>query len=358
MKKYYILIIMGLTALTVLSQNVNIPDANFKAALVGDSNINTNSDSEIQVSEAAAFTGTIDVMSQSISNYTGIEAFINITGFDGRFNDVSSIDVSALTKLVTLNLGANTILTSLDVSTNVLLETLSLSECFALTTLTFGNNTALKVLSVREAGLNSLSLSTLIALEDLDANSVGVSNSTPLTTLDFSNNTNLKEVVVRHSNVTILDFSNNAKLTFVEVDFNSMMTSLNIKNGANTILTTLIATNNTNLGSVCVDDVNYAQNQAGWNANGTYTTSCTLSVKDHDFESQVVLYPNPVKNQLNLQLSAHTSIKSMTIFSSTGKRIAITKNNMTDVRSLASGLYFLHIKSDLGEIAIKKFIKE
>ena len=34
-------------------QNVNIPDANFKAYLVGESDINTNGDSEIQVSEAA-----------------------------------------------------------------------------------------------------------------------------------------------------------------------------------------------------------------------------------------------------------------------------------------------------------------
>ena len=34
---------------------VNIPDANFKAALVGNNAINTNLDSEIQVSEAAAY---------------------------------------------------------------------------------------------------------------------------------------------------------------------------------------------------------------------------------------------------------------------------------------------------------------
>lgn len=34
-------------------QNVNIPDANFKAYLVANTDINTNEDSEIQVSEAA-----------------------------------------------------------------------------------------------------------------------------------------------------------------------------------------------------------------------------------------------------------------------------------------------------------------
>src|SRR5690606_12670921 len=39
------------------AQNVTIPDANFKAYLVGNTLINTNEDTEIQVSEAAAFAG-------------------------------------------------------------------------------------------------------------------------------------------------------------------------------------------------------------------------------------------------------------------------------------------------------------
>ena len=40
-------------------QNVNIPDANFKAYLVGNTAINTNGDAEIQVSEATTFNGLI-----------------------------------------------------------------------------------------------------------------------------------------------------------------------------------------------------------------------------------------------------------------------------------------------------------
>ena len=40
-------------------QNVNIPDANFKAYLVGNTAINTNGDTEIQVSEANSYTGYI-----------------------------------------------------------------------------------------------------------------------------------------------------------------------------------------------------------------------------------------------------------------------------------------------------------
>ena len=41
------------------SQNVNIPDSNFKNYLLNNVNVNTNNDNEIQVSEANAFSGTL-----------------------------------------------------------------------------------------------------------------------------------------------------------------------------------------------------------------------------------------------------------------------------------------------------------
>jgi hypothetical protein len=63
------------TVFTERGCNVFIPDANFKAALVGNSSINTNGDDEIQVSEAEAYDGTIDVDDQGIADMTGLEAF-------------------------------------------------------------------------------------------------------------------------------------------------------------------------------------------------------------------------------------------------------------------------------------------
>ena len=56
--KALILVVAFFLVTNANAQNVNIPDANFKAVLVGNPGINTNGDGEIQVSEAAAFTGT------------------------------------------------------------------------------------------------------------------------------------------------------------------------------------------------------------------------------------------------------------------------------------------------------------
>ena len=74
-----LLLVLLLLPTLGFGQNVNIPDANFKAYLVGNTAINTNGDTEIQVSEATAFNGGIYCHSMSISNLTGIEAFTALT---------------------------------------------------------------------------------------------------------------------------------------------------------------------------------------------------------------------------------------------------------------------------------------
>ena len=82
-------------------QNVYIPDANFKAYLVGEPSINTNGDSEIQVSEAASFNDTIDCDN----------------------NQLTSIDVSNNLALNFLYCSDN-LITNLDISSNTFLYSL------------------------------------------------------------------------------------------------------------------------------------------------------------------------------------------------------------------------------------------
>jgi hypothetical protein len=115
-------------------QNVNITDANFKAYLVGNIAINTNGDTEIQVSEASSFGGTIDCSNMNISDLTGIEYFsllsnlncgnnqltnldvsqnINLMDFECSFNQITSLNLSNNTALINLYLDDN-LLTSLD----------------------------------------------------------------------------------------------------------------------------------------------------------------------------------------------------------------------------------------------------
>lgn len=82
------------------AQTVNIPDVNFKTYLIGNTLINTNGDSEIQLSEATAYTQSVYCPNLGITDLTGIEAFTNITELYCGFNQLTSIDVSQNTALV------------------------------------------------------------------------------------------------------------------------------------------------------------------------------------------------------------------------------------------------------------------
>ena len=80
---------LGVSA--IFAQNVNIPDFNFKNYLLNNPTINTNSDTEISVAEAQAFTGTISATSLGITDLTGIEAFVNITTLEVYSNILTSL---------------------------------------------------------------------------------------------------------------------------------------------------------------------------------------------------------------------------------------------------------------------------
>ncbi len=114
MKNYLILLFLFVIG-NATAQNIYIPDTNFKAALVGDSIINTNGDGEIQTTEASLFSGGINVSNKMISDLTGIEAFTMITFLDCSNNNLTSLNVTANTALTSLFCN-NNYLTSLNVT--------------------------------------------------------------------------------------------------------------------------------------------------------------------------------------------------------------------------------------------------
>jgi uncharacterized repeat protein (TIGR01451 family) len=94
----------------------------------------------------------------------------------------------------------------------------------------------------------------------------------------------------------------------------------------------------------------------------TYTTTvAALSIQDFDFSTYFNVYPNPVKNVLNIDVKATINIQSVTIFNTLGQMIMAVPNaenvRSIDVSDLKTGTYFIKIKSDKGT-ANAKFIKE
>lgn len=133
---------------------IDIPDANFKAALVA--KFDKDGDGEISREEADAVEA-ISVMNKGIKSVDGIQNFKNLCHLDCSFNELSSIDLSHNPNLDLLSIAHNSF-SSIDLSA-VSLDTF----------ICFGNN------------LRTIDLSVQTKLRSISC------GSNPLVTLDLSN---------------------------------------------------------------------------------------------------------------------------------------------------------------------------
>jgi len=316
--KKIILSIITITAFSigVNAQIVNIPDANFKAFLVATPTINTNSDTEIQVSEATAYTGSMYCQLQNISDLTGIEAFTALTILKCSDNNLSSLNVTQNTSLQSLYCQNNQ-LTSLDVIQNT---NLNYFYCY--------NNS--------------------------------------ISSLDVSQNTNLIKLWCFDNQLISLDVTQNTGLDKLKCHTNQL-TSLNVANGNNSSLTDFEATGNPNLTCIQVDNI--AWSTTNWGApysidvGASFSLNCSGSVGIDEQANNIYLsiYPNPVTSQLTLNTNEKTnSINIIDISGKVVKTIPIaidTTTNTIDVSNLTKGIYFLQVQTE-NDIVSVKFIKE
>ncbi|WP_027375772.1 T9SS type A sorting domain-containing protein [Kaistella palustris] len=250
MKKTFTLFSLLLVSLVLNAQNVNIPDAIFKNALLKYHNIDTNNDKEIQITEAENYTGGFNITSLGIKSVSGIEAFKNITFLACQVNLIPSMDLSQNKKLtyiscynnrlVSLTLPQTTSLTSLEASTNLIttldlsfvpnlrtlrvdlnyLTALDISQNHLLETLDCNNNqlialnsspnSALKMLSCFTNQLPALNVAHFPALQFLNC---GVNN---LTALDLTANTNLYSLSCTQNQLTNLNVDTNVLLEYLD----------------------------------------------------------------------------------------------------------------------------------------------
>jgi hypothetical protein len=306
--KIILLSIITIATVTFSSraQNVSIPDANFKANLIGDNLINTNGDTEIQLSEASAFTGIIWCANLSISDLTGIEAFTAITQLHCHNNSITTLNVTQNTELTALGCYNNQ-LTSLDVTQNTFLTQLTCYENL-ITSLDVTQNTALAFLYCHTNSLSSLNVSLNTSLEYLQC------YTNQLTSLDVTLNTALLELFCGENQLTAIDITQNAlltklncftnQITDLDVSINAalnvvscgenQLTSLNVANGNNSNFILLNATDNANLSCVEVDDISWSTTNwpspSNVDAGVSFSTgcSCVITVPDVNFKTYLL----------------------------------------------------------------------
>jgi hypothetical protein len=93
--------------------------------------------------------------------------------------------------------------------------------------------------------------------------------------------------------------------------------------------------------------------------NNYTTTVQLLNNQSFEFSSYFTIYPNPVKDILNIQSEQGLIVNSMEIYNQLGQIVIAVTNtsNRVDISNLASGIYFVKVNTDKGT-ANTKFIKE
>lgn len=340
MKKLYniitLLFAIGALSNIASAQIVNIPDAAFKAALVGNSAINTNADTEIQVSEAAAYTGKISVNSAGIADMTGIEAFTALDSLSCFFNSISSLNISPCTALRYLNCDYN-----------------------QLTSLNLSSNTALTGLNCTNNPLTSLDVSANTALTSLGC------GGNKITSLDVSNNTALTALICFYDSIGTLDVSMLTALVYFDCSYNKL-TSLNMRNGNNINLMSgfgFNAKHNANLFCIQVDDsaYMYANWPNGKDSVATYNPSCPLGVENiSSLYSSLNIFPNPATDICTITANTEMRNARVEISNVLGEKIysdSFTGFTKQVQLTAPAGIYFVKVRSEAGD-KVLKLVKE
>ena len=320
------------------SQIVNIPDANFKAKLLsanstnniaqisglGYTNIDTNFDGEIQLSEAALITalnvsstpGAID----KILDFTGINSFVKLQSFSSSFNN-ATINIDGLTSLHTFNFSNNFSTSNTSVFTNLPSLTNFYYQQSSVNSIVINNCPNIQKIWVQQnANLTSLTIDSIPALKQLwgwssSLLSINIPNSPVLEELDLHSNFTISSVSIGNSPLLkILNLSNNA-ITDVSGFSNNLNNIEQLRLDGNVIPNLILPVSMPNLISISFNgtsnnNLNFANSP---NLQGLSIISGDMSIIDLTNVPQLyglIISDNPITS---LNLSNNNLINSLSV---------------------------------------------
>lgn len=338
MKKIYLFFLILLFTY-FNAQIVNIPDVAFKnfllTANVGNSyaknpfglpmKIDTNSDGEIQLSEA----DNVGQLSteyypgrSNIHSIGGIASFNNLNYLYLYKSSLTSLDVGNIANLHTLRITYNTLLTSLNINGNS-----SLAEIYS-----EHNN-------ILNYNLQSASLTKIVINNQ--------NSSQPLNSLNISNCPNLEFIELQKTSIPSFDFSNRPALEYLKIAISPLTTNINLTGCINlnhltiqsTALSSLQLNNYQNLESLNLFDnpisslsITNCPNIENFFINSSNLTAISLSnlpllrhfasVNNNFTEidlslnpllENITIYDHPVLNRVNLK-SGGTALNVLSWF--------------------------------------------
>jgi Leucine-rich repeat (LRR) protein len=232
MTKNYLLLLTLCIFSSVNSQIINIPDASFKAKLLGADvdnsismngdgtaqKIDKNGDGEIQESEALLIS-SLDIRNSNISSLEGIQGFKNLLFLECSDNKITTLDLRSLSNLKIISCDRNNMIT-LNVQNLPKLQEIS---CWTnkMTELNLNGLSGLKNLQCGENMITSLDLNQCPDLINLGIYKNKISN------LDLSSFSKLENLFCGYNELVNLDLSSSINMKTLHCD-NNKLTNLKL----------------------------------------------------------------------------------------------------------------------------------
>lgn len=212
----------GITSFDLVVNNPNnvfFPDSNLKTRLLN-LGLDTNSDGEIQVTEAIVNITEIDVSFNAISDLTGIDAFTNLQVLRCNNNNLTNLNINNLSTLSQLYCSNNQIST-LNVSNLINLRILSCGSNL-LSYLDVTPLTQLEELNCSFNQLTTINVNPLVNLKRL------ICSNNSINTLSLNNLPNLERLEYQYNQCTSLTFSNVPSMKYLDCSLNFSILSLDL----------------------------------------------------------------------------------------------------------------------------------
>jgi len=137
-------------------------------------------------------------------------------------------------------------------------------------------------------------LETINISNNLNLVEINLIHASSLLSIDVSNNLNLKRIQITYSPISSLDLSNNplyGGFSGVNLQYNTNLSSLNLRNGYNTYMNPPYMNGNSQLYCIDVDDWEYSLLNWGFvEPQITYSNNCSSGTDINDYQQNRKIY--------------------------------------------------------------------
>jgi len=131
-------------------------------------------------------------------------------------------------------------------------------------------------------------------------------------------------------------------------------------NGTNGEVLDLVLNNNTN-GQSFTENVTFTVNSIDFDPDAhliSKNNNVTLDLENNPFITEnISFFPNPTSNILTIETSKNIAFKNVIIYNTLGKEVLTTNQKQVNLKPLNSGIYFIKVFTDAGNL-YRKIIKE